>query len=328
MSGFHGDKGDGDYKIKDLSERLKKIKKNDQNDDSKPPPNYDDLAARFTNLKQGSRPAATIPELMDRFSKLHPDICAVTDSNSDTLVDHSSTLIDEFLDELEAEKQSAVDTADVQEDVDFDDFEAFISMQISTRLKEPIPSSDISNVDNIEELLGGTDVGVSMLAPDQGNIVPTSLMKGSIPARDKTDIDVLMEQMDDEARLLGRGGHGAPTTSDSLTSSRHTSLHTSVLRSEYLDESEEIKRLLMASRDEARLESKYGTRKSTRCDDDGNGGDKEEDSSNKEKSKNKKNKQRGGARRKNSDSDSGSDSSCSSERSSSDCDSDTYYDSS
>lgn len=244
MSGFGENHSKHDMRIKDLTDRLKTIKHGDG--DAKLKPTYDDLMSRFSNLKASSKPASSIEELKDRFGAIHAENCSLDEASAD-LHDKavgSDIPTESFLTDLKNKKLST-------DDVD-DDFEEFIEDQLKSRGAPP--QADTKNLSAVEDMLGNLEAGISLFEDDSFDPASIDASDMAVPSNDRTELDKLMERIDDEQRLLNRPA--AVSTASSLPSAS-----TSAVRSEYEDESELLKRLLMAGRDEARLENKYGVKK-------------------------------------------------------------------
>ena len=243
MSGFQGGNDDKyNQRINELNSRLKKIKTGNT-EGSPSSTNYENLLSRFSELKVGSQKTPDILDLKERLDVLHPENYSNGggDNATTSRLDDSPD-VDSYIRTLEKEP-AREDLGEVD-----DDFEAFIKEELVAR---EVPGLNMSAMDEMVTLLDESEVGIATFENSQSDFACHAPNRHTLPSRDKTDVDILMEQMDDEVRLLPHPRSALPGASSSAVG-RGWRGHDS-------DEKELLKQLLMSARDEEQLDKKYGT---------------------------------------------------------------------
>lgn len=244
----------GDNKLKELTERLSKIKF----PSGKDPVSFDSLQSRFELLKC-PQSNVSLDDLTSRFAVLEG---------------HNSVFINNSM-------SHTTDVKNEDEDED-DDFLDFIENTISAGYVLPGESTTMGSEfcerkvvhanRKCKEIMGegsvGYDNNITAVSENMSDLedllyaceetngfVSESMLKVStthsnstssvtVPERDKTELDLLIEQTRDESRLLRHSTAASSSAPASFAPS--------------MDQSDEISELVMASRDAAYLEKKYG----------------------------------------------------------------------
>jgi hypothetical protein len=253
MSSFNNH---NDGKLKELSGRLSKIK----NPSGKEPASFADLQSRYESLR-GPPTTVSLDDLNLRFDKLEDDQVERGNSINNMLTSqlHRGD-IDLDLDDDEGDEDDFMSfindslTMNVNSKVNYShntniNIPADVSSAtfneahlLSVEHKSDLILGDIKrddNMSNMEDLLYDSPATSGFMS---FNLPTSSSSQGSyvVPNKDKSELDLLLEQIKDESRLLRnpiRTACAGPSD----------------------DATEHISQLVMAARDAAYLDNKYGS---------------------------------------------------------------------